>query len=245
MAEQKRMWQEVDDNARRLGKTLLRTARYGALAVIDAEDGAPEASRVNVATTMAGELGFLASQLSPHFGSLEHNPRCSILVGEPGKGDPLAHPRITIVGRAERFEDGPARQTFRRRFLWRHPKSALYVDFGDMALWRLIPERVLLNGGYGKAYMPEAADLAVPQEALPGLEAMEESAVDHMNQDHQDAIDRYAKSLGKTTTGWRLTGLDPEGLDLMRDDDSARLWYDTPLTSAEDLRSRLVEIARS
>lgn len=246
MTANKVVWQPVDDDARRLGRTLLRTARFGALAVIDPDDGAPAVSRVNVATDMAGVPGFLISQLSPHFAALEADARCSLLLGEPGKGDPLAHPRLTLIGRAERMTGGSARTAFRRRFLWRHPKSALYADFGDMAFWRLIPGRALLNGGYGKAFAPAPADLTTVMDTIEALEEIEEIAVTHMNKDHGEAVDHYATRLpGRSGTGWRLIGVDPEGLDLMRGDETARLWFDGPLTSADELRPTLVALARS
>ena len=38
------------------------------------------------------------SELAGHRQALERNGACSLLVGEPGKGDPLAHPRVTLIG---------------------------------------------------------------------------------------------------------------------------------------------------
>ncbi|MEM6374522.1 MAG: pyridoxamine 5'-phosphate oxidase family protein, partial [Pseudomonadota bacterium] len=114
----------------------LWTARHGALATLDAASGTPMASRVSVASASDGCPVFLISQLSGHFGALEDDPRASVLLGDPGKGDPLAHPRITVFGRAVRIAED-ARDHIRARFLARHPKAALYVDFPDFAFWRL------------------------------------------------------------------------------------------------------------
>ncbi|TIT59285.1 MAG: HugZ family protein, partial [Mesorhizobium sp.] len=77
---------ETDAAAVRLAKTLIRGARFGALAVIDPETGAPLASRVGVATDSDGAPLILVSMLSAHTGALLADPRCSLLVGEPGKG---------------------------------------------------------------------------------------------------------------------------------------------------------------
>ena len=81
---------ETDAEARRLAKTLIREARYGALACLEPGSGAPLASRVALAPDISGQPIFLISQLSPHFAALEADPRASLLIGEPGKGDPLA-----------------------------------------------------------------------------------------------------------------------------------------------------------
>ena len=55
-AEQTRkdVLRETDAEAIRLAKTLVRSARYGALAVIEAGTGAPLASRVALATDLDG-----------------------------------------------------------------------------------------------------------------------------------------------------------------------------------------------
>lgn len=232
----------VDDDARRLAKAMVREARTGALATLDPRDGMPLASRVTLATAIDGAPVFLISALSDHFGALEADPRASLLVGRAGRGDPLAHPRITLVGRARRLaraDDAPVR----RRFLARHPKAALYADFGDFAFWRLEIERASLNGGFGRAYAPTPADLSTAEAA--GLAEAEAGAVAHMNEDHADAIALYAtRLLGLAEGPWRLSAMDAEGLDLAHGDETARLWLDPPLASAAEMRSRLVALVR-
>jgi putative heme iron utilization protein len=245
MSEKKKdVLQPVDDEARRLAKGIVRKGRFASLATLDPVDGSPAASRVSLATTMAGDPVFLISRLSGHFTNLEADQRCSLLVGEPGKGDPLAHPRVTLIGRAEKLADGPERDRIKARFLMRHPKSALYVDFPDFAFWRFSIVRASLNGGFGKAFALEAADLTCTMAGLEQLEAFEPAAVSHMNSDHSDAVDRYAASLGRKETSWKLACLDPEGLDLTCGDETARLWFDRPLTAPAELRPTLIALAK-
>jgi len=237
--------QPVDDAARRLGKTLMRTARYASLATIDPLDGSPSVSRVSLATAMDGSPVFLISRLSNHFANLEADARCSLLVGEPGKGDPLAYPRMTLIGTAENLSQGPARAHVKSRFLRRNPKAALYADFPDFAFWKFATARASLNGGFGRAYAVTADDLAVPAGALESLSEAEEGAVEHMNSDHADAVGRYAVKAGANSPeGWRLATIDPEGLDMTSGDDVTRLWFDVPLKSAQDLRPVLVALAK-
>ncbi len=71
-----------------LAKTLLRTSRYGAIAVFDAATGRPLASRVSVATDMDGTPLILVSGLAAHTPGLLANPACSLLLGEVGKETP-------------------------------------------------------------------------------------------------------------------------------------------------------------
>ncbi|MFA5956203.1 HugZ family protein [Hyphomicrobium sp.] len=237
--------QPVDDTAKRLGRTLVRSARYGALATLDPLDGSPSASRVSLATAMDGSPIFLISRLSGHCTNLSADGRCSLLVGEPGKGDPLAHPRMTLIGNAVQLQPGQEQTYDRNRYLRRHPKAALYVDFPDFSFWRFEVTRASLNGGFGKAFALTADDLATSLDGIETLSEIEEGAVAHMNTDHLDAIERYAIRAGAEPNGWRLTTLDPEGLDLASGDRIARLWFDSPLTSAADLRPVLVSLAKT
>lgn len=234
--------QSVDAESRRAAKTLIREARFAALAVADPVKGYPMASRIAVATASDGAPVFLISQLSGHFGALEADGRASVLVGEPGRGDPLAHSRVTVFGHAAKIE-GADRALIRARFLARHPKAALYVDFADFAFWRLTPEGASFNGGFGKAYEMQPDDLLAPVDEA--LEAMEAGAVEHMNEDHADAIAGYASALlGLRDGPWSLACLDLEGLDLISGDKVARLWFDPPLPDADALRPRLVSLAK-
>lgn len=236
--------QPVDAESRRLARGLLRTARHGALATLDPETGHPLASRVGLATDIDGAPVFLISTLSAHTQALLADARCSLLVGEPGKGDPLAHPRITVIGCAERIAEGDTRQRLRRRYLARHPKAELYADFGDFSFWRLVIERASLNGGFGRAYAMTGEDVLTDMRGLEDLFGLEAGAVAHMNADHSDAVARYARAFCKAKAGaWVLTGLDPEGLDLQWGDEVRRLWFEQPMKLPEEVRPLLVGLA--
>jgi heme iron utilization protein len=151
---------ETDEEARRLARTLMRDARYMALAVLDPATGFPSASRALTATDLDGVPVILASALSGHTKGLLADPRCSLLAGEPGKGDPLAHPRITVQCLADVVErPGEAHDRLRARFLDFHPKAALYVDFPDFRFFRLVPQSAALNAGFGRAYALTRQDL--------------------------------------------------------------------------------------
>ncbi|MEM9910764.1 MAG: DUF2470 domain-containing protein [Pseudomonadota bacterium] len=239
----KDVMQKVTPEAIRQAKTLMRTERSGALAVIDPESGAPMASRVALATDQAGAPIILISQLSSHFGALQADPRCSLMLGQPGKGDPLAHPRIMLQTRAEKL-DGNDRTRARARFIARNPKAALYADFGDFAFWRLTPEKAALNGGFAKAFEMRAEDVLCSTDQ--DLADMEEGAVAHMNDDHLDAIKLYAEVLARAPAAdWQLATMDLEGMDMIAGDLVSRVWFEPPLEAASELRIRLVEMAKA
>ncbi len=87
-----------DFDPKAVAKSLLRATRAGALATIDRNTGHPFASLVNVATDVDGSPLILVSRLSTHTANLELDGRASLLLASAGKGDPLAHPRLTLLG---------------------------------------------------------------------------------------------------------------------------------------------------
>lgn len=160
MADKPSVIRDTDNEARELARDLIRKARYVGLAVIDPQNGFPQISRVLLATDAGGIPFILVSRLSAHTQSLSTDPRCSFLAGEPGKGDPLAHARISVQCLAERVEhDTDVHETLRTRFLKLHPKAKLYIDFADFGFFRLVPQSASLNGGFGRAYNLSRIDL--------------------------------------------------------------------------------------
>lgn len=235
----------ADFNPRVLAKTLLRATRAGTLGTLDRNTGHPFASLVNVATDVDGSPLILTSRLSTHTANLEADGRASILLAKTGKGDALAHPRLTVLGTFARIEKESADDArVRRRFLARHPKAELYAGFGDFAFWRLAIASAHLNGGFARAADLTAADVLTDVYGADELSASEEGAVEHMNADHAEATKLYAtKLLGEDDGPWRISGLDPDGADLITGDRTARLAFPQRVTTAGELRQILVELA--
>jgi putative heme iron utilization protein len=205
-------------------------------------DGAwPYASLVLVAVDHDLSPILLISDLAEHSRAIASDSRVSLLFdGTAGLAQPLTGPRVTVLGRAARTDD----ERLKQRFLRRHPDAALYAGFGDFHFYKVTPERAHLVGGFGKIRWLEPAELlALP--ALPELAAREEEIVAHMNADHADAVQLYASKLGQAGEGWRMTGIDREGLDLRRGGDVARLAFDRPLPDAGEARATLVALVRS
>ncbi len=260
--------QEAGFDARGLARHLLRTIRAGALATCDgARDGHPLATLVSLATDIDGAPLLLLSQLSAHRTNLERDPRASLLLASRGKGDPLAHPRLSLIGRVQRLDDADRAARARSRFLARHPKAKLYADFSDFAWFRMEVEAGHLNGGFARAAALTRDDLILDLTGAGALLAAHDGAVAHMNEDHADALALYATRLagagedlagagedgdGASTPGgesvpggvWRTTGLDPEGLDLACGDHCTRIPFPTPVTTPDALRAVLVDLAR-
>jgi hypothetical protein len=139
---------------------MLAAARHAALSYLD-PTGAPGISRIALGLDDTGAAISLISDLTQHAPALRAHPLCALMVGEVGAmGDPLTHPRLMIRARAGFVAaDDPARRALRAKWLKDHPKSTLYVDFGDFSFVRFDLQSALLNAGFGRAYPLGAADL--------------------------------------------------------------------------------------
>ncbi|MEQ9332134.1 DUF2470 domain-containing protein [Thalassobaculum sp.] len=222
---------------------LLRAADRATLATTlagDAGPGWPYASLVLMAVDHDASPLLLVSTLAEHTRNLQADPRAAILVdGTAGLDEPLTGARATLLGRFAR-DDDPER---RARYLRRHPSAAGYAGFGDFAIWRMTVERAHLVAGFGRIHWM-AADAVLGEPGLP-LAAREADVVAHMNEDHADAIQLYARVLlGLDGEGWRMTGCDAEGADLRLGGRVARLPFDQPVRDAEAARIQLVKLAK-
>lgn len=229
----------------KVATSLLRTIRAGTLATL-AGDGGPFASLTSVATDIDGAPLILISGLSHHTRHITADGRCSLLLAQTGKGDPLAHPRLTVTAQARRIDrDSAEGPRIRRRFLARHPKAEMYADFADFAFWRLEPTHFYLNGGFARAWDGPASEILIDAEAAAAFADLEDSAVAHVNDDHADAVKLYATRLAGAEAGpWRISGIDPDGFDLLAGDRTARIAFNGRVSDGAGLRQALVELGK-
>jgi putative heme iron utilization protein len=229
-------------------RKLLRGAREATLATVT--DGQPFASLVTPAC--APDLGVLLwlSTLSAHTRHLMRDPRCALLVtGEASGPNPQTRPRVTVTGQATRV-DGEDAAALKAIWLARHPYAALYADFADFGLWRIAPQAALFVGGFARARPIAAAALLPEAGAVAAIAAAEPGIVQHMNEDHADAVDAIARGLlAQNGSGWRFAGVDVDGCwltlgegDTMR---QVRFDFDRPVATPVEVRDALVAATRA
>ncbi len=224
-----------------LARLLVRQRGVGALATAMAEGGAPYASMVTYACDHRGQPLFLFSTLSDHTQNILGNPQASLLVEQAANNrNPQTGPRVTLMGTIKRDKD-PAT---RARFLARHPDAALYADFGDFAFYRMKVEKAHYVGGFARAVWFDAKHILTPVGVAKEAAAMEAGVVEHMNDDHGDAIRAYAESLlGRKPANWSMTGCDSDGVDLRGNARYARLNFPNPVANSKDCREALIDLA--
>lgn len=230
-------------NPNRVTQSLLRRSRQGALATLMVGTGDPYCSLVNVATASDGAPIILISRLAVHTRNVLADSRVSLMLDERAPGDPLEGTRIMLSGKAEQATDDN-REMLRRRYLNAHPSAADYADFADFSFFVIRPSGAHLVAGFGRIVDLKPEQFLTDISDADELILAEQGAVDHMNEDHREALALYAtKLLGAEAAEWRCSGCDPEGLDLMADGKTLRLGFPERVTTPGALRKMLVRLA--
>lgn len=234
---------ETRDDARAV-RDLIRAADRAALAVTLA-DGAPYASLVLVACDIAAQPILLISQLAEHTQAIGRDPTVSLLFdGTAGAEDALSGARASVQGRAEKSDD----PNLRARFLARHPSAEGYAGFTDFAFFRVTPLRAHFIGGFGRISWVDGGAVVDPAAAEAQLAAAEADVVEHMNDDHADAVALYAGMVDgpqPDDAAWIMTGIDPDGCDLRWGGRVLRIPFSRRIESSEAARGELVRMVKA
>jgi heme iron utilization protein len=229
-------------------RRLMRTALTGSLATLEGDSGHPYASLVLIATAPDASPIFLISRLARHTRNLVRDPRASLLLQDADphphatpQQDPMAGNRLTLVGDAY-ARDGEA---MRHRFLARHPAAAAYAGFGDFAVYGLRVSRGHFIGGFGRIVDLDGNRVLTPTQGAEALLAAEAEIISHMNDAHSTAIDLYATRLAGGPPGpWRMTGIDPDGCDLLHCNKSLRIAFPRPVHTPTEARAMLAGLVK-
>jgi putative heme iron utilization protein len=224
-------------------RTMVAQLPTGTLCTVAAEPaGYPYGSFVTVAFER-GHPVFLLSELAEHTKNLRKDARASLLMTRGGADDPLANPRVTLVGDCTPADDPDAAQA---AYLKRHPNAAFYADFKDFHFWRLEVAAVRYIGGFGRMSWVGVADW-LAAEADP-IAAVAEGIVAHVNEDHADALPLYCRAFSRATafTAVAMTGIDRYGFEMsaVTPDGSRpiRVAFSEPISTSKEARTALVAL---
>ena len=138
-------------------QALLSAAPYAALAYFEPETTRPAIGRISI-NLIDGTLVTFISDLSAHTMGLKANSTCALMLGEIGKGDGLASPRLSLTATAHAMPHDQ-REALTTEFLKNHPKAKLYASFADFNFYRFNVEKAAYYGGFGRAHNFSASDL--------------------------------------------------------------------------------------
>jgi heme iron utilization protein len=223
-------------------RRLMRRSTRVTLGTLEREGGAPYASWAMVALDQDATPLLLLSDLADHTRNLKADSRMSLLFdGTLDAAVPLAGERATVQGRAGAISD----ERLSARHVARHPDAAGYAGYRDFNVYRVSVERAHLVAGFGRIHWVRAEEVTLDRGVVGTLPSQEREVLDHMSADHADAVQLYAnRLLSRGGAGWVMTGLDPDGCDLRRGCETARLGFDEPVRDAEGARVELVRLVR-
>ncbi len=225
-------------------KALLRCSLMGSLGTLDKGSGTPYVSMAAVAPDHDGSPLLLLSTLALHTVNLLHDSRVSLLLDErtfdDGSQDPMTRTRISLTGTIAATDDDLARG----RFLRHHPDAAGYADFKDFSFYRMTIDAAHLVAGFGRIVDLTPDRILDDVSDVAELLAFETGAVEHMNEDHLDAIDLYAEVYaGEEGGGFRCVACDPDGLTLRRGMRLVRIPFPKRVTAGGPMRMTLKQLA--
>ena len=241
MNAEKSPFRELDNKTREEIQAVLHQSRFGSLSTLNPDDGYPMSSRILVATDYDGTPVTLISTLAAHTKSLLTDSRCSLMIGEPGKGDPLASPRLMLTCDSQQVMPGSQKAAdLRDRFARIHPKSKLYLDFADFSFFRLQGKYATYNGGFGRAFRVSGEDMQVTGDLLINSPETESDFVTYILQNCTNEIQEILNKIqNKTIEKWKIQSIDDLGIDFIANEKPVRLSYFIKIRIKEDIKTQI------
>lgn len=221
--------------AARAARVLLRQALRGALATLDHRSpGRPYVSLVLIATEPDGTPITLISGLALHTRNLAADLRSSLLLdATAGLDDPMTGARLTLTGHAAPSGSGTALA----RFLARHPAASAYAELPDFRPFAFHIEAAHYIGGFGRIVDLSPPALATDVSDADGLVGEESGLIAEINVELRETLGRYASGVAGAAGGdWKVSGLDPEGADLLHRSNTLRVDFPARVRTAAEAK---------
>src|SRR3989441_7224610 len=228
-------------------RTLMYLARIGSLSTRSRKQpGFPFGSVMPYGLDDHGRPIFLISTMAMHTQNLQADPRASLLVTQDDTGgDPLGASRVTLVGNVLPLRESEVAEA-RKLYLARHANSKYWVDFEDFSFYRMDIVDVYYVGGFGEGWVSASEyDRSQPD---PLADSMAE-IIQHMNDDHKDALVLLAKKFARTESQEAtITAVDRLGFHVrMKTRDGirgARIAFLREVNNPAETRKVLVEMVQ-
>jgi len=176
------------------------------------------------------------SRIAQHTRNILADSRVSLTVFDnSGDGDVQARGRITCIADARPLDE--EERDVRERYFRYFPSARQYAETHDSEFFWLDLVRVRFIGGFGQIYWIEPSGFMT---ANPFSAAQESRIIQHMNDDHRDALMHYA---GKSSV--TMVGIDAEGFDVLQGgDNKVRFAFEAPVRTMDDARQALIAMMK-
>lgn len=220
---------------------VLRQQFAGVLATHSVEyPGYPFGSVVPFCLDESGQPLILISGLAQHTRNLVANPKVALTLLEKVDGNIQQDARLTLLADAVEVASPEA---CAERYYRHFPDTRGYHDQLDFRFFRLKVLQLRYIGGFGRIQWLAPDQVLLANPFTPEREA---GMVGHMNEDHVDAIRRYCDQADIDHQGREvaMTGIDSQGLTLRVEERLHYIPFTRSVTTPDDARAILVEMAR-
>lgn len=222
-------------------RTLFNTRCDGILSTHSTDlPGYPFGSITPYCLNRDGQAVILISTIAQHTRNIMADNKVSLIAYDPQVDDTQAAGRITYIANAVHLDD----EAMAERYYRFYPHSRNFHKTHDFNFYTLDFVRARYIGGFGDIYWIEKADFL---NANPFSFEEETNMIEHMNADHQDAINHYCDLFDIAYDGDNLpslVGIDSEGFHLRIGGRLARIQFDSSINTPLEARQALVELAR-
>ena len=216
-------------------KTLVRQQHSGVLSThSQSVEGYPFGSVVPYFMSTQGNLIIYISQIAQHTRNIKGNPKVSMTIFDSMQDDSQASGRVTLLGDAELIDN----ENVTAQYLSLFPQAKSYQQTHDFMFYQIKAERIRYIGGFGKIFWINKADWFTDVEQWHHASS---EIVQHMNEDHQDAMTLIVEhQFGLRATNVAMLSAFFEGVHMQVDKQIVYLAFDTPCTTAKQVREQLV-----
>ncbi len=222
-------------------KTLFQSRCNGVLSTQSVDiPGYPFGSITPYCFDDKGQPVILISTIAQHTRNIDANNKVSLIAYDCQLDDTQAAGRVTYVGNAIRINDKASAERYYRFY----PQSKGFHRTHDFHFYTIECVKIRYIGGFGEIYWVESNDFLV---ANPFSSEEESHIVEHMNSDHQEALNHYCDLFNLAYDDDNLptlVGIDREGFHLRTGEGITRITFDMPITTTLEARTALVELAR-
>ncbi len=227
--------------AAKQARALFQSQSDGVLSTHSSElPGYPLGSITPYCLNRQGQPVILISTIAQHTRNIIANNKVSLISYEKQVDDQQAAGRVTYIGNAIPCNDEETAERYYRFF----PSSRDFHKTHDFNFYYLDLVRARFIGGFGQIYWLEKADFL---KESPFNFQEESGMIEHMNNDHTDAIQHYCDLFDITTDNENpaiLVGIDSEGFHLRVGSRIHRVEFEQEVCNAIDVRKALVDLAQ-
>ncbi len=222
----------------------LMASRYAGVLSTNSLDykGFPFGSMTPYCLNHLGEPMIMISDLAQHTKNIEADPRvCLMIPDDLRHKSPQTLARVSYLGQAEPIDD----ELFQVRYFSFFPNSKDYIKTHNFRIFRIIFKAIRYIGGFGKIHWLET-DAWHRQPIFNPVDVA--GAIDHMNEDHRDALLEYLQAqvpeqVKIQEEGVKLINVDCYGFHI-RHSEITRVNFLEPLQDPSELRTAFVQLLK-